>query len=266
MQASILSAQQTNRPLRVLPNNKQAKPLPWGTTTNLAAPGWSKVKQPRPLDSIGTNTPAFDAWAVPFMLSYANSILNLWKLQCDKPVSTNDTTWYYYPSRLGLCGNIATINRRYVWSFNFGRMDLFMDEDYFARNIAYSDEFGERLSKIKSNISKDEARKIAEDALHALGISPRKSGLRGQPKVTQYLYEWGGKQLPLPLFLVKWEDMEEPDNWPGVEMQVSGIIDRVVSYSNHAPKTPRLPLPTNYFEMLGVSPTNQVKIFRAKTP
>lgn len=257
-QTRLLSAPQTNllrpRPLTVLPSNQESAPLPWGTRTNLAAAGWSKVKQLKPRDSVGTNTPAFNNWAVNFMLTQANLVLTNWGLERNGPVTTNDTTWYYYPSQYGLCGSIATTDGRYLWGFSYGKMDAVHDEDYFGRTLAYSEQKSAELAKVKSLITKTEARKIAEDALHALGFTPALLGVRARPTVTQYNYEIGGKQLPLPLFRVVWTDPDDDENRPVLDVEVSGILKKVVSYSNYARHTPRFPLPTNYFEMLGIKP------------
>jgi hypothetical protein len=44
----------------------------------------------------------------------------------------------------------------------------------------------------------------------------------------------------------------------GVTFAVSGITKQVAEYYNFDPRTPRIPLPTNYLQMLGL-PTNYLE-------
>ncbi|MDB6065358.1 MAG: hypothetical protein JWR26_1566 [Pedosphaera sp.] len=226
----------------------------FGTRTNLGPAGPSKVKQPKPIDSVGTNTPAWEAQAVSLMLAQANLTRTNWGLELPHELSTNDVAWYVYPALNGPHGNIATTDGRYLWLFMGTQMYQFDDHDYFGRRVAYSGEEGARLAKITSKITKAQAQKIAEDALHGLGFTTKLLHLQAQPKVTQFHFVDGGRDEPLPLFRVNWKNAEDPTDNLDVEMQVSGIIKKVISYSNFVRETPPLPIPNNYFELLGVNP------------
>ncbi len=70
---------------------------------------------------------------------------------------------------------------------------------------------------------------------------------------------------PLPMFNVGWyvkgyTGLTDPDE-PRVTFDISGITKTVSEYFN--PHTPRVPLPTNYFQMLGL-PANYLETLPAR--
>ena len=244
-QATGLSAQ-TNR-IRLVPEDR------------LAA-AHSHVKQPE-IFKMATNTPAFEQYAVNLMLKQANQIRESWHLDVSESLSVDNILFWVQATPYGINGGIGTSDSRYNWGFNWGVLDHFDEKQYRPFSFRYKDDASAKLAKIQSKISAKEAEDIARTALHELGLTEKQLHLIEPPEVNQYTFEESnGVVYPLPMFNVGWHvegftGMSEPDS-PSVTFDISGITKNVAEYFN--PHTPRVPLPTNYFQMLGL-PTNYLE-------
>jgi len=244
-----------------------------GTTTNLvewqrptnglAAARWQVAwKYP---SAITTNTPAFEAWAVEFMLAKANETREKWELEIPKPLTLDDVYFIAAPTAHGLRGTLITRDGRFVWHFSRNALLDFYDTNYYSVSFRYKDEAAARLAKIPSKITKKDAERIARDGLvKLLGMTEEQLGYRKRVEVNQYKFqESDGKVYPLPLFEVTWR-LRGPKRYAAenieytpLDMQVSGITGKIVKYSHskvldlNSPIR-RDPLPTNYFQMLGL--------------
>jgi len=225
-------------------------------TNNLAA-ARSSVWQPD-IGRITTNTPAFEEYAVNFMLKQANEMRTNWNLDLPKPLTINDIIFSLQATPYGICGGVSTRDGHYNWGFSWGVLDHFDDAKHRPFSFRYRWDEEARLVKIKSKINVQEAEVIARNALHKLGFTEKQLHLIEPPRVNQYKFEeTNGVAYPLPIFNVGWlvEGFTDPDV-PSVVFDVSGITRTVAEYSN--PHTPRVPLPTNYFQMLNL-PTNYLE-------
>ena len=241
-QATRLDAQITNREVR------------WQTPSNSLAAARSHVRQPE-FFKIATNTPAFEEYAVNFMLQKANEMRTNWNLVIPKPLTINDIFFSLQATPYGIWGVLSTREGRYNWGFNWGILDHFDDAKYRPFSFRYRDDESARLTKIKSKINAKEAETIARNALHELGLTEKQLHLIEPPRVNQYKFEeTNGVIYPLPMFNVGWlvEGFTDSDE-PSVVFDISGITKNVAEYSN--PHVPRVPLPSNYFQMLNL-PTN----------
>ncbi len=199
------------------------------------------------------------------MLAQANEIREKWKLDISKPLTINDILFSLQATPYGIYGSIGTKDGRYDWSFDRNALVSFADCKYYPLLFRYHDEESIRLAKIKSNINAKEAQRTACEALHQLGLTEKQLDLKENPEVNQYKFqETNGTMYPLPCFNVAWYGKKRfkdsnIKNTP-VTMDVSGITKTVVQYHNAEfynlkSKLPRLPAPTNYFQMLDL-PTN----------
>jgi hypothetical protein len=121
------------------------------------------------------------------------------------------------------------------------------------------------LAKIKSKITEKKAEAIARNALYKLfGMTETQLHLKKAVVVNQYKFEESdGKIYPLPLFDVRWR-MAGPTQYSAenleytpLYMDISGITKNVAKYEhsqylNLSSPLPRTPIPTNYFQMLGL--------------
>ena len=250
-QAALINAQVATNRIRLAPTN------------NIAA-----ARSRYPLGDFGriaTNTPAFEEYGLNFMLAQANEIREKWKLDIPKPLTVTDVLFQLKATAFGLDGGLGTRDKRFNWAFSRNALDLFEDHKYSPRSFRHHDDESARLTKIKSRITTKEAEAIAQDSLHKLGLTEKQLRLKEPPAVNQYTFEESdGTIYPLPMFNVTWivEGFEE-DVPLTVDMQVSGITKKVAKYFNADPHTPRVSMPTNYFQMLGL-PTNYLETLPEK--
>jgi hypothetical protein len=214
-------------------------------------------------DSIGTNTPAFEQYAVTFMLNQVNKVCETWKLDIAHPLTINDIIFSAKATPQGIDGGIGTRDKRFSWKFANSWLFSFHDDWYSPKLWAYKqfryvDNDPARLVDIKSLIDARQAEEIASDALRQLGYNDEGLGLINPPVVKQY--DNGDPAVPLPVFNVQWHVRGYDDSGTGMclRFDVSGISKRVVEYLNFDPHIPHLPLPPNYFEMLNL-PTNYLE-------
>ncbi len=205
---------------------------------------------------IASNTPAFEQYAFLRMLAEVNSMREKWNLPIPNPLTTNNTYITLIAGAYGINGGVSTKDGRFRWNFSENRMILFGDTNYYPQSFRYQDDESARLAKIKSKIDAQEAEAIAENYLHRLGLTEKQLKLADPPRVNQYKFEESdGTIYPLPVFNVAWHENGHDDPlYPGVTFDISGITKQVVEYANLNLHMPPAPIPTNYYEMLGVKP------------
>jgi len=213
--------------------------------------------------TIATNTTAFEEYGLRVMLAQANQVREQWNLDIPEPLTASNVIFNLWAYVGGFTGNLTTKDGRFVWQFWINEFDHFADTNYYPHSFRYHDDESARLTRIKSKITGKEAAAIARDALHRLGLSEKKLELIEPPSVNQYKFEESdGTVYPLPMFNVGWKIKETLSMSPNIQnavvFDVSGITRRVAEYSNGDPRVPRIPLPTNYFQMLNL-PTNYVE-------
>lgn len=214
-----------------------------------------------PQNAIGraaTNTPAFEEYGFGLMLTNANLVRERWQLDIAGPLTDRNVTFNLKATVTGIRGALNTKPNRFVWSFAHNTLEHFSDTNYWPRAFRHNDEASARLAKIQSKIDAQQAEAIARDCLHGIGLTEKQLQLREPPAVNQYKFEESnGKVYPLPMFNVSWDiEGREDKRFPYgmVTFDISGITRQVAEYSNIDPHTPRIPMATNYFEMLGVKP------------
>ena len=245
---SVLSAQAQTNEIRVVPTN------------NLSP---VRLKTWQDIGIIASNTPAFEQYAIPRMLAEVNSMREKWKLPIPYPLTTNNANISLKAAPKGIDGAVSTRDGRFRWNFGRNNMTLFADTNFYPQSFRYQDHESARLAKIKSKIDAKQAEAIARDALHKIGLTEIQLECIEPPEVNQYKFqESDGTIYPLPMFNVGWKikGFDESDDFPSVKFDVSGITKEVAEYFNVAPKRPQMPVPTNYFDMLGVKPpTNELQ-------
>ncbi len=231
----------------------------------------STVRQPEN-GRISTNTPAFEEYGFNLMLSMANDTAKKWKLDLSHPLTANDVVFWLKPKPTCIQWALSTRNARYCWAFDDGWLDYFVDEPNSRRAYLINtnapgmvnDEVLSRMAKTKSKITERQAIKMARDYLHVLGLDEKQLRLHEPPTVERGRYaDDDGKKYLVPLFTVGWSVEGANPEARLVEITVSGITSNIVKYFNADPNTPRVPLPTNYFQMLNL-PTNYVETLSRK--
>jgi hypothetical protein len=231
----------------------------------------SKVKQPE-YGRISTNTPAFEDYGVNLMVAMANETAEKWKLDLPHRLGVNDIMFWLKPKPTCIQWILSTRNGRYWWAFDNGWMGLFSDEQNSRRAYLINtnasdmanDEVLSRMANTKSKITEAQAIKMARDYLHAIGLDEKQLRLHEPPKVERDGYKAdSGKRYQVPLFAVGWSVEGANPEARLVEITISGITSNIVQYFNANPKIPRVPLPTNYFQMLNL-PTNYLETLSRK--
>jgi hypothetical protein len=220
--------------------------------TNGIAAARSRVKQPD-IFRIATNTLAFEEYGLNMMLAVANETRVRWKLDLPAPLTVNDALFTLTPTPYGIDGSLSTRDGRFNWSLWRNTFDHFQDCKYFPRSFRYKDAEEAKLAKFKSKITAKEAEAIARGVLHGLRLSEKQLRLKEPPAVNQYKFEeTDGTVYPLPMFNVAWRVEGGDDDFPPVTVDVSGITKNVAEYFNVDRYAPRVPMPTNYFRLLGL--------------
>ena len=216
---------------------------------------------------IATNTPAFEDYGKHFMLAQVNDMRDKWHLEIPKKLAVEDLLFHIKPTAFGIAGVVETRDIRFRWIFERNAINHFWDLKYAPSSFRYHDDESAMLAKLPSIITAKEAEALARNALHKLGLTEELIGIKNTPERHQYKFEESnGTIYELPVFNITWR-YNGPTRYAAenlemspVEMVISGIITNVVEYSNIEVASPksvihRPPMPTNYFQMLGL-PTN----------
>lgn len=223
----------------------------------------SKFKQPEN-GRISTNTPAFEEYGVKQMLALGNRTKEVWKLDLLHPLTINDIVFWLKPKATAIQWGFDTRDGRFGWDFDDGWLHLFRDNENSRRAYLINtnapgmanDEVLSRMARTKSKITEQQAIRMARDYLHAFGLNEKQLRLHEPPKVERDGYTADdGKRYAVPLFAVGWSVEGANPDIELLRITVSGITSNIVEYMNGNPNTPRVPLPTNYFQMLNL-PTN----------
>ncbi len=209
---------------------------------------------------ISTNTPAFEQYGLRLMLSVANHMAKKWKLDLPDPLRVTDGKFWLKPMATSICWGFAT--KRYSWDFDDGWVHLFSDDMNSPRLWHRDKAAGRALFKrmaFSKSMTQTQAVIMARISLYALGLTEAQLRLREPPEVLErYTYtDEQGKVYPVPFFEVGWSIQDVDPDRKLVTITISGTSSNVVEYFNADPNTPRIPLPTNYFQMLAL-PTNHL--------
>jgi hypothetical protein len=129
--------------------------------------------------AIASNTPAFEAYALELMLRLANEMREKWALEIPGGLTAENVYFSAYPGAEGVRGNLQTRSGRFLWSFDANVLFSFHDTNYYGVRIAYSDDEAARLARIESAITKEQAARIAKQALYRLfGKTERQLGMQ----------------------------------------------------------------------------------------
>lgn len=236
------------------------------TPLSAIAAARSSVREPE-YGRISTNSPAFEEYGFNLMLSQVNQMAERWKLELPHPLRVNEVVFWLKPKATSMQWILATRNARYCWDFDDGWVRSFIDEPNSRRAYLIntnapgyvSSEVLGRMAKTKSKITETEAIRMARDCIHALGFTEAQLRLHEPPTVERdHFTDDDGTRYEVPLFEVGWSVEGAFPDRTLVRLTISGITSNVVEYFNADPNTPRIPLPTNYFRMLGL-PTNYLE-------
>jgi hypothetical protein len=195
---------------------------------------------------IPATTAAFQQYALGVLLSNATFLVEKWKLDVPLPIQTNSITLCEVKAKTnGLCGTVQLLNR-YAFTVCDQRLDTFRDLGFFSKSFSGNDARAEALLKMTNHLTLETAKRLALDSILAIGIDPERLRLGEPEKEHQWMYDWDGEMMPLPLYTIRWNSDSGI-----VEVQVSGVTSNVASLFQITPAL-RVHPPTNYLEMLGL--------------
>lgn len=147
---------------------------------------------------------------------------------------------------------------KYGFGVSAGRFYSFSDGRFYSQSFMYSDEKKEVWARMTNLLTLERAVALARDRIHNLGIDETKLGLSEPTTAAQWKYDSNGVMYPLPLYVVRWQTTT--GDYYIIDMEISGVSSNVskLHYNLPAEMLPahlRVPLPTNYLQMLGL-PTN----------
>lgn len=214
---------------------------------------------------IGTNTGAFQRYALETTAAEFTRVANSLNFGIPKPLTCADFSEVRVtPSYYGLKSYIVVRNR-FFFRIDRNRISDFGDLDFWLPAFENRPERLNALLAAPDLLTKDSAEKLARNALSALGLQNGKNiNLREPPQVIQWETETG----PMPFYDVLWKTEsftgpQDAETWHGkaIGIQVCGVTSNVCHFA--LIPTPDtfdalvLPYATNFFEFLGMSPTNR---------
>ncbi len=202
---------------------------------------------------IPIDTPAFQSYAAAILITNAalfNQVLNLGPV----PLETNRiTSLSAYADLSGISAGVQ-LDHRYAISIEMGRVFYFLDKQFGGRTFMGNDKRCGELLTMTNLLTEKSAMKLARDVMAKLQLNEKEFGEGRKLRVNQYFYEDdNNKRWPLPYYRVGFGESHLG------YVEVSGVTSNVAYLSNHSPKTGlKIPRPTNYFQMLGLDPSNTV--------
>ncbi|MBF8297252.1 MAG: hypothetical protein HW389_3797 [Bacteroidetes bacterium] len=224
---------------------------------------WANAYPGNPFGYVPTNTVAIREYALDTLLKLANAINEKWRLGLSGPITSDQVTGLdVLPKTNGLDAGI-TIAKRHAFRISENKFEGYADLEYwFNAYEGKPDKFKER-AKQKDLLNKTTALRIARNALHSLGYAEDQLRLPRQPEVSQVEYrdQPTSNSLRFPHYEITWKTLKKgTSGWLSrVSMQVSGITGTVVAYEISSPFVPSVPLPANYWQMLGLAPTTNAR-------
>jgi hypothetical protein len=220
---------------------REAVMNPFATNANSARFGY-----------VPTKTPAFSEFVLTTLLQHANRVNTQLALGLPRPITSDHVTVLRVTPKTNVWSGSITVLGRFGFGVREGQFQGFTDSEH-AWNRLERDTFRQQtLALNAARMTTNEALAIARSALTKLGYSETSLNLTVTPEVTQYLYEPPDPQKPqpLPLFDVRWLRWTN-SQVDRVVMEVSALTSNLARFDLFGEKP--APLPTNYFQMLGVS-------------
>jgi hypothetical protein len=219
---------------------------------------WGKEYGYNPLD-----TEAFKGFARELAVSQINDLVEKWNLEYQGKLTTNHIAWFYATPLSNSFTIAALFTNRFYLEIKDARLSLF--EDRCNSLQAFADEVAadKRLYKTPSKLMLKDVLSLAHFQLSKLDINENQPGLASKPTVKQARFPGPAPEKnPLaPFYEVAWAfpraETAEFGDQIAIGVQLSGITKKVVVYSNNSLSTPRIPLPPNYPEIIGMAPANR---------
>lgn len=200
-----------------------------------------------------TNTPAFSAYALDFLIAHASNTTARLKLDVPQPLTPDHVTSLRVTPRANVWHGSITVLDRFGFGVYDGAFHGFTDLRYAWDALERDVSRQEQLAKTSTRMTTNDALKLAMLSVARLGLAGSPSRYTTKPECSQFEYLPPGQQSPklLPLFHVRWP-IAEGSQRNHLEMEVSALNTNIVSLRiyNRSPA----PLPTNYFTLLGISP------------
>jgi hypothetical protein len=206
------------------------------------------------LGLIPTNTPAFSAYVLDYLIAHASNTAARLKLDVPQPITSDRVTLLRVIPKTNVWYGAITVLDRFQFGaydgVSYGFTDLRYAWDTLDRDISRQ----AQLARTPTRMTTNDALKLASIAVAKLGLANRPGRFATKPECSQYEYLPPGQQhskpLPLPLFQVRWPTAHR-SHLSHLEMQVSALNTNIVSLRIYT-RSPA-PLPTNYFTLLGIS-------------
>lgn len=183
---------------------------------------------------------------------------------------SNVSKFVAYPNYYGLHSSV-TVDRRFSVLIQNNRISNFSDLDFWLAALENRPARLEWLLAQTNLLTKKSAEKVARDALKALGLENRKNVQLREPP---YVMQWQTDSGPMPFYKIQWKEkgFRGPNdglNGTSISMEICGVSSNVSHFfivglpSNRAAL--QVPSATNFFQLLGMSETNQFRQMNWKT-
>jgi len=222
------------------------------------------------LNSLSTNTPAFQKYTFNSMFQQATNLIASWDLDLPRPLTTNMVTAFKAGAYVDGINGVITFSNRYDFGWRNGGFDIFYDrpnirERTLSPSVDANDAFLEQWMRATNLLTMEKAQRIAEAAIQSAGAPMDKPEFRKPAKTRQMTYEWkDGKKYPMPYYGFWWQTNGFKYGEGNYEVHVSGIVSNIVEL--YCFQRYLKPInPTNYFEMLGL-PSNPIFVKRMPSP
>lgn len=220
------------------------------------------VHHPSRSGYIQTNTVALQEYALYEMLKLANELNTKWALGIPSPITSDlVTTLRVAPHTNYLNKSIVILGRYHLFETE-GALEGFRDKDYYMNAYEGKLELFRARAKEKDRLNRDKVIPMARQALHSLGWTEELLKVPKQP--SRYRQSEGptdalGKRAKFPHYEVEFETMNrhKQDKRSIIRMEISGITGTIANFWISSNVIPRNPLPTNYWQLLGIRPPNQ---------
>lgn len=198
---------------------------------------------------IPTNTIAFQQYALSVMLTQATYFSEKWNLDVPKPITTNEITLFSVTPRTNSWDGTLSVNHRYSFTISDKSFILFRDQCYHANTFVGHNDVEDALAQKTNCLTLEKSLALARNAMECIGL--KDYSVAEPSTLKQWKYDSNDVIYPLPLYVIQWESDKG-----SILTEVSGISSNVAEFFNATRAKPlEIPLPTNYFALLGL-PSN----------
>ena len=195
-------------------------------------------------NQMSSNTPAFLRYGAGLMLSMANDLREKWRLDCP-PLTTNNVRFDLNMTEKGVGGKLYSRPERFIWTFKTNTLCEMVDMDnspYYVSNY-FRARANHKTVIITNHLDRMTAIAIARNYIAALGVPVDKLPTLEPPPIIRrvqrdFAFSLRGTNGRATFY-------------------ISDFAKQVAEYQGSGECALHQPLPTNYLQMLEVTPADE---------